>query len=477
VTDSSKPSILLAYPSCYYLPREQVRAEIKTSQLLLASYLAQSFPVEYADFEISIGRPTSEVQIRRFERKVRTYLDTRDFDILALSCWTSLSYKATLATAQIARELYPDCLIVVGGYHPSARPDDFRTSDNVIDYVVCGEGELALTDIARRFSAHGRPSQTEVVDGPALQPEDYVEVTWDLANSTTKSTTQDGFGTICVYLSRGCPFNCSFCVESLKEQSWRPHTPLSAIEEIRTAAERYHPAAIAIGDACFGVRSDWRKEFLRRLADLAPSYWVFFETRPEYLDPEDIAILQRLRVMIQFGIESCSPTILRLMNKAKQPDKYLARFRETSDVLSRNGVLHGANLIFNHPGETQQTLEETFAFIDTELETGGSSLIWTGRSYMHFPGSELDRNQSFYEREFGSAFLSPEWWRGDKEPLASSRRVIPSSDLQGGRTDLWKRMYESRDENFRKNLTTQTFRFAADTYFPEWRRDPRYEHA
>jgi hypothetical protein len=91
VTDLRGPSILLAYPSCFYYSLADDRVEIKTSLLLLASYVARFFPVQYADFELSIGRPASPVQIRRFERKVREFLQEREFDILALSCWTSLS--------------------------------------------------------------------------------------------------------------------------------------------------------------------------------------------------------------------------------------------------------------------------------------------------------------------------------------------------------------------------------------------------
>jgi radical SAM superfamily enzyme YgiQ (UPF0313 family) len=314
-----------------------------------------------------------------------------------------------------------------------------------------------------------------VIEGQALEPDDYVGVRWDLVDDATESALPDTISTVCVYLSRGCPFSCSFCVESLKDRSWRPYHPEKAVAEVRAAGERFHPVAVAVGDACFGVRSAWRKEFLRRLADLAPPYWVFFETRPEFLDSDDIQLLRDMKVAVQFGVESCSPAMLRLMNKTRQPDRYLARFIETSSLLSRNGILHGANLIFNHPGETQRTLEETFAFIDAELTTGESALIWTGRSYMHFPGSELDRNRIYYENEFGSRFLSPDWWRQDEEQLAGSKRVIPSRDLAGERTDLWKRMFEARDAEFRRNLSKRAFSFAADTYFPHWRTDPRYQ--
>ena len=282
------PSMLLVYPSSYNYPTAWDKVKIKSSQLLLASYLAQFYPVEYADFEISIARPASNVQTKRFERKVREYLATRRFDILALSCWTSLSYKATIAVARIARELYPNCLIVVGGYHPSARPGDFFSKDRIIDYIIRGEGELSLRDIAQSFPTAGRPVETKIVDSPTLYPEQFVGINWELSDPIVKDAFPDGVGDLAIYLSRGCPFSCSFCMESLKDHHWRPYSPAAAIEQIQLGAEHNRAYAIAIGDACFGVRPSWRKEFFRRLIDLKLSYWITFETRPEYLDEEDI---------------------------------------------------------------------------------------------------------------------------------------------------------------------------------------------
>jgi hypothetical protein len=136
--------------------------------------------------------------------------------------------------------------------------------------------------------------------------------------------------------------------------------------------------------------------------------------------------------------------------------------------------LHGANLIFNHPGETEETLEETFAWMDSELEMSQSSLIWACSGYMHFPGNRIDQNQSFYEQQYGTRFLCPQWWLVDEDQFLNSGRVVPSRDLDGERLGLWKRMLRERDEKLRNCLTTAAFRQAADTYFPRWRSDPRY---
>jgi anaerobic magnesium-protoporphyrin IX monomethyl ester cyclase len=474
VTDTKAPSILLAYPSCFHYSFGGDRVEVKTALLLLASYLAQYFPVQYADFELTIGRPDSAFQIKRFERKVREYLEKQEFDILALSCWTSLSYKATLLTARICRELYPNRLIVVGGYHPTARPDDFCEPGSVVDYVVVGEGELALKEIADGFKSTGRPSAPTIVKAPTFMPDQFVGHNWDLIDSETLAEFRRQIGTLNIFVSRGCPYECTFCMESLKDQRWRAFTPEQSIREIFTAAERYNPIAVGISDACFGLQRKWRKEFLRRLVDLNPSFWVLFQGRAEHLDEEDVEMLSRLKVQVQLGVESCSPEMLIRMKKTRAPEKYLEVFRRTSHLLSDRGVIHGANIIFNHPGETRETLEQTFAFIDEELKRKNQYLVWVTHGYMHFPGSEVDRHRRYYEEEFGAQFLSPTWWIEDEDQYAGALKTVPSSDLSGEGVTLYRKMLSERTDSLKNALAPTAFNFAAETQYSDWQYDARY---
>lgn len=469
------PSILLLHPSCFYVPTEGSQVEVKTPLQLLASYLAQYYPVQYEDFEVSIGRPCSPVQVRRYERRVRDYFAQATCDILAISCWTSISYTATLACVRAFRELHPDKLIVVGGYHPSARPGDFRTDERLFDYVVVGEGELALREIVERYRAEGRPTETQVMKAESLPAEQFVRHDWDVLAEAVAQYYPRGLGNVYLFLSRGCPFDCSFCMESLKTGKWRAYTPERAVEEIAAGAARHKPAAVALADACFGMRPSWRKEFLKRLVEYAPPFWVTLETRAEYLDDDDMGMLARLpRLEVQFGLESASPGILQLMRKSRQPERYLAQFRRVSRRLNDHGILHRANMIFNHPGETRQTLGETFAFIDDLLAAEQSYLLWAFYGFMDFPGCEIDRNRAFYETTYGSRFEGGDWWRQEADQLAASHRSVPSRDLDGEGVEEWKRMVVARDGRFRDCLAPRAFAFNAWKYNPEWQDDPRW---
>jgi radical SAM superfamily enzyme YgiQ (UPF0313 family) len=469
-----RPKILVVFPSYFHGVVAAGQDEVKSSPLLLASYLARRFEVEYADFELSIGCPTSAIQIKRFERRAREFLQARQPDIIAISCWTSLSYRSSMSVARLAREVHRDALIVTGGYHPTARPNDFITADSTIDYVIRGEGELALTEIANSLRTAGRPASTQVVDSASLQPSHFVPVDWGMADELLSTHYPDGVGTLCVYLSRGCPFECAFCIESLKDRCWRPWPVEHAVEQLHNAATRHAVRAIAIGDACFGVKRSWRRQVFQQLVEMKPDYWILLETRPEFLDDEDVKLLSKLKVQVQFGIESCSSQMLRTMNKTKHPEKFLERFRRLSHALSDHSVVHGANLIFNHPGETQQTLGETFEFVDRELDRSETALMWACHGYLHFPGSAVDQNRTHYEEQYGTVFEQPLWWLEEGDPFREGRRVVPSAELSGERIELWRRMFNERSQRLKDCLSDAAFQLAAETYFSDWRTDPRY---
>jgi radical SAM superfamily enzyme YgiQ (UPF0313 family) len=379
-----------------------------------------------------------------------------------------------MLVARIFREMYPDKLIVVGGYHPTAIPHDFETPDNLIDYVIRGEGEYALKGIAEAYAESGRPHQTTTVTSPPFELGSFVGYNWEIVDDFVRTHLPDGVANVFMYVSRGCPFACSFCMEPLKDRAWRAFSPEKSLEEVTNAVERFGAGAVAISDACFGMRPSWRREFLKRLADRNPRFWVVFETRPEYLDEEDVKLLSKVRVEIQLGIESCSHDMLLLMKKTRSPEKFLRRFRKTSHLLSDYGVLHRANLIMNYPGETRDTLKETFDFIDSELQRENTYLMWALSRYMHFPGCELYSQADRFERDYGSRFLCDEWWKRPEDQYDNSVNTVPSADLSGENVELWSKMFEERQERLKATLSLDAFKFAASKYFREWKNDPRY---
>ena len=167
--------------------------------------------VEVLDLENEIGRPKTEEQVKEFEEKTTKLISQFDFDIAAISCWSSLNYLSSIMVARICKNVNSKSTVVVGGYHPSALPADFMYPRSPFDFIVAGEGEIALLKICE--GREKKDNKPKFIQGEPLDlKEDFV---LDWQNYKYSEAYQHNY----IYLSRGCPFSCTFCMEPAKRSS------------------------------------------------------------------------------------------------------------------------------------------------------------------------------------------------------------------------------------------------------------------
>src|SRR4030043_217685 len=71
-------------------------------------------------------------------------------EIVGITCG-SATYSRCVETAKAVKETLPSCKVVVGGWHPSYEPESMLQHPE-IDYVVMGEGERAMVELATYIS-------------------------------------------------------------------------------------------------------------------------------------------------------------------------------------------------------------------------------------------------------------------------------------------------------------------------------------
>src|SRR5262245_40655032 len=124
--------------------------------------------------------------------------------LVGISCWTSLHYLGTLAAARRVRRLAPDIPIVVGGHHPTARPSDFCHA--ICDWVVRGDGEHVMRSLCTQWPR--RPNEMSVIAGRPFDQSNPDDVDWERYGRPGARVRA-----LWVGASRGCGFQCRFCVE------------------------------------------------------------------------------------------------------------------------------------------------------------------------------------------------------------------------------------------------------------------------
>jgi len=415
---------LIVHPSTLYDPYWGPIYTVKPQLAGLFSHLHRNgLAAEIIDFEVENGRPKTDQERRTFLRAVRRRLAAQTFDVLAISCYTSLQYLSSIEVANIAREIHPNAVIVVGGHHPMAVPGDFSYPESPFDYIVQGEGEQALLDLSRDPV---RPDAPRVLRGTQLPLRRDTLPLWGHYPYRKEKSL------IPTFLSRGCPFTCKFCMEPSRPFSgWRSLTVDDAIHETLALAKAFKPAQIKFSDAIFGFKKSWRREFLPRLAKLktGAAYWM--ETRADILDSEDLAQLQQIDTIISLGIETGSEEMIRNMGKAESPRQYLDRCRSVIEELNDRGISFRLFAIFNHPGETRQTAQESIEFFRSLVE-GQKTFCGTisAQNYHFYPGTEIETTLSSLNKNHGTVIEHPQWWKNpcDHFPL--------STDVSAGRDNL-----------------------------------------
>lgn len=354
------------------------------------------------------------------------------WDVIAFSVYSSFDFLKCMALAELARELNPDALIAAGGYHASARPTEHVFDGSPFDVCVVGEGENALVKMIESVEGGAPLRETILASDPILDLDTLPPSDWTFLDRY-KPIARKMASQAQVYLSRGCPFDCAFCMERAKrEVSWRSLSVERAVQEIVSlhAYLDLRGWTLYVADALFGMKKSWRRELLAALArERVPVDKLWLLIRVDLVEDEDLRLFAEANCGLGFGLESGDPQLLATIRKAGRLDTYLERMKEVSAWAREHDVPWGANIICGHPGETPGTMERSAAYMrELFLDPKGVTGFLSVDPFRLYPGSPIDAERGQWEQRFGTRFHRPSWWDdGDQAFLAEW--VDPSADL------------------------------------------------
>jgi len=266
-----------------------------------------------------------QVEKRSFE----SFLEEFKPDLVGITCQTALFYN-TLNLAKKIKAIFPQVPIIVGGAHPTYRPNDFFASSD-IDIVVRGEGELVLSELAsyyekkllnirdikgisfKRKNKTIHNSNRELIRNLDILPIPAI----DLLSLEKYRVSPDNYlgGMVgVVSTSRGCPFDCIFCAcKEAFNRTYRGRNMDTVFEEINYYTKNYNISQLFVMDDCFGLKEDRVIEFCDRF--IAEGYhrkikwWCQLR-----VDCVNRKVLEKMHQagcrIISFGIESGVQRIL-----------------------------------------------------------------------------------------------------------------------------------------------------------------------
>ncbi len=286
--------------------------------------------------------------------------------------FTTMAWRPLQESIRISGLLHDMGITVVwGGVYASMVPETALAADYV-DVVVQGEGELSAVELAERLrdgqDLAGIPGVGYKQDGqiiiepPALPLKDLDKYrpAWELIDLERYVMHAPAIGiTSMVFpISRGCPYNCTFCynVTDKKQRRVRFHSPEWAAEQLHYLKKRLPIDTLGlIGDNPFG---NPRKGM--HLLESLGLRWTA-HCRVDMFDEEFVGWLDEARChALYLGIESGSDKMLKFLKKETTREQII----EGLEMLGRSSVLAKCGYMILLPGETDQDRAQTRSLID-----------------------------------------------------------------------------------------------------------------
>jgi len=453
------PRVLLVFPASLFGGRWADGPRVKPELVSLFSELRRAGrEVQVLDLEAELGNPVDDEARAEFLGKAEELLHARPADLVVISCWSALQYSAAVAVAERVRRLHPDAVIAVEGYHVSVRPDDFAYEGSPFNWLVVGEAESAVVELARAVADGDRDTQScRPVEGTPL-PLDADHIP-DFAAYPYAAQGLPGLG---VFLSRGCPYNAPACLLRPGGAGWHAFPPDLALRVLDTVAA-LKSGRIDLLDPAFGYDATWRRAVLDSIArsdrrDLA----ITLNGRPDALVRLDLDKMYAARVRLRLDVGTLSRDLLSRTGQAPQPQKAVEHALDLLAYANAKGLVTAASFTFNQPGETEASAAETLDALERFAdEAPNASVTLQAESWAYLPAGEPAADVDAPASRFGMRIARPEWW---KEPVASepaAKAIVASAELGGrepGDETYWRPRFDGLRRRMAAKLTAEAKR-------------------
>lgn len=320
-------------------------------------------------------------------------LDEFTPDLIGFSL-TSLTMKqAADMTARLKRR-YPTLPIIWGGSGPTL---EVEWSLQHADMVCTGEGEELIVELAERLDARADYADLHDLalkrDGKIIRnpnrplldldkiaiPDFEPSRTFHIGDDTLRRDVYPMFfggRQYPIMTQRGCPFSCSFCIESVYQDMWGKKNSLRrrsvdvVIEELVQAKRNLGIRQVMFYDDVFTVNPRWLREFAPRYKrEVGLPFWCY--TYPTTTKKDEILLLKDAGLRsITMGIQSGSESMLQNFNRPVAQQKAV----EAAKIIAECGIEAFFDLITKVHFEKEEHCRETFEFLldlPVEMKSAG----------------------------------------------------------------------------------------------------------
>jgi radical SAM superfamily enzyme YgiQ (UPF0313 family) len=355
-------------------------------------------------------------------------------------------------------------------------------SDHALDYlrkgfrcVLLGEAEWTLFEAAQqllRGDDHGLAmipglaylnEETETLVGTADRPltrnldllsfpaRDLIDL--DQYRAAWKAS--QGYFSLNLVASRGCPYRCNWCAKPIYGDSFAVRSARSVAEEMRQLKCDFGAEHLWFADDIFGLRAKWVRELAVEVERLGATVPFKMQSRVDLMTLDTVRALRRAGCAeVWLGIESGSQRILDAMDKGTRVEQ-IAKAR---DNLRSEGIRACYFLQFGYQGEAWEDIQKTVNLVrNTRPDDIGVSVSYPlpGTKFFDRVRSQLSEKtnwsdsedlsmmfQGAYTDEFYRALHNALHAQVDSWNSCTKQTSEKEEDAQANPGELWNRVVQ-----------------------------------
>jgi radical SAM superfamily enzyme YgiQ (UPF0313 family) len=345
--------------------------------------------LEQNDFEVKIfDCPVCEID----HEKLKAELDSFQPTIVGIGSMTP-TIESALKSARVAKEVCPDAKVLMGGPHATFADKQILTDEKAVDIIVRGEGEETILELAKQSPELQKVSDVKGItfrkDNQIIQApgRPFIQNLDALPRPAYKYVPVEkyriaGRKLLPIMSSRGCPFQCSFCVASqMFGARFRARSPKNVLDELEWLRDEYGAEGIAFQDDTLTFDRKRAMEICDGIIERKINLPWGCGTRADVVTKEVLAKMSKAHCNETcFGVESGCQRIRDSLKKKVTTEQCENAIKWAKEA----GIFVTVSVILGYPGETKETLQETLDFV-RKVEPDD---VWLCHA-TPYPGTEL----------------------------------------------------------------------------------------
>lgn len=327
----------------------------------------------------------------------------KNFDIIGTTCLTP-EINIALEILKKSKEINPNIKTIIGGQHVTWM-DKETIKNPFVDIVVRGEGENTFLEIVkgeridnikgitfRKNKLIKKNKSCNILKEIPKLNEELLKKYLDDIDKEVSLGPYERFQ-FNHMVSRGCPYNCSYCIEpKFWGHTLRFKKIKHIIEECNTITNSKSCKRIFFMDSTFTANKKFTESLCNEIKKQNYSMKLKCYTKINIYDKSIANTLSKAGFnLVYFGIEHFHSYVQKMMNKTSSFSQILKGLKNAKDV----DQFTGSFLLIGHPGDNLERSKYSYKKTEYLIKKKMLDEI-TPFTFVPYPGTDIFNNPNKY---------------------------------------------------------------------------------